>query len=406
MEKEQLLLKKLEEISAILGKTYHSTDEIGVLSGRAGIALFQFYYSKFLQKESHADVGVEILSSIIEKINNGYDFHTFCSGISGAAWVIELLQEEELIDLDCDQLLSGLDNFLVQAIQEIQDDQNFYDFLHGILGIGYYFLKRYTNTQSNDLKKRYTKILFNIIDLLQQRAKVEDNTAKWETYLIRDKGIKGYNLSLAHGNASITNFLSRLVEYTDFKNKVEKLLYQSVTYILSSKNEDIICSSSFPSWITCNNQKSDNSRLAWCYGDLGIAITLWKAGKSLNNTEYKEQAIQTLTHAAKRTNLVEAGVKDAGLCHGAYGIMHIYSYMYKETKDPKFKETADFWLDKALNMAVHSNGHAGYMKWQGGDNPRWIKETNLLEGIAGIGLSILSYIASFETKWDQCLLMS
>ncbi len=111
MDKEQLLLKKLEEISTILKETYLNTDEIGVLSGRAGIALFQFYYAKLLQEESHADAGVEVLSSIIQEINNGYDFHTFCSGIAGAAWVIELLQEEDFVELNCDELLGELDNF-------------------------------------------------------------------------------------------------------------------------------------------------------------------------------------------------------------------------------------------------------------------------------------------------------
>ncbi len=405
MNKEQLLLKKLDEISNVLKDTYHNTDELGVLSGRAGIALFQFYYSKLLQEESHANIGVEILSSIIEEINKGYNFHTFCSGIAGAAWAIELLQEEEYIDLDCDKLLSGLDHFLMQSIEGLKGDQNFYDFLHGILGIGYYFLKRYTNTKSDDLKEHYKKILFTTITLLKERAQIDNHTAKWKSYLIRDEELKGYNLGLAHGNTSIANFLSRLAEYKDFKDEVHRLLDQSITYILSLKNENHNSSSSFPNWITSDHQKSDSSRLAWCYGDLGIAITVWRAGKLLNNETYKNQAIQILKHAAKRKDLAEAGVKDAGLCHGAYGIMHIYNYMYKETQEPIFKEAVEFWMDQALAMAVHQDGYAGYMQWRGGDNPGWIKEINLLVGIAGIGLSIISYLAPFKTKWDECLLI-
>ncbi len=294
---------------------------------------------------------------------------------------------------------------MIQSIEEMQGDQNFYDFLHGILGIGYYFLKRYTNTKSNALKERYKEILFRIISLLKERAQIDQNTAKWESYLIRGEGVKGYNLSLAHGNTSIVNFLSRLAAYVVFRNEVEELLDQSVKYVLSFKNKDLSSSSLFPSWVTSDNKKSDSSRLAWCYGDLGIAITLWRAGKLLDNTTYKKEAIQTLKHAAKRTDHVKAGVKDAGLCHGAYGIMHIYKYMYKETGELMYKETADFWMSQALNMAVHTEGYAGYMQWRGGDNPGWIKETNLLEGVAGIGLSIISYLAPFDTKWDQCLLI-
>ncbi|GAA4275171.1 lanthionine synthetase C family protein [Aquimarina gracilis] len=405
MNQEKLLLQKLEEISSALQQEYQNTNEMGVLSGRAGIALFQFYYSKFLQDEKPADVGVEILSSIIEAINNGYNFHTYCSGIAGAGWVIDLLQEEDLIDLDCDELLSTLDGFLVQSIKHMQDDQNFFDFLHGVLGVGYYFLKRYTNTKSNELRRQYEEIINDIIVLLQDRSDIEDDTAKWESYLIREEDLKGYNLSLAHGNTSIINFLSRLAAHDAFKDKVEMLLHQSVRYILGFKNEDRYKTYSFPSWVTTNNDPSDSSRLAWCYGDLGIAMTLWRAGKQLDTTEYKDVALQVLRHAAKRKDLEEAGVKDAGLCHGALGIMHIYTYMYKESSEPLFKETAEYWMDQALNMSVHATGHAGYLKWQGGDNPGWVQEINLLEGTAGIGLSILSYLAPFETKWDQCLLI-
>ncbi len=406
MNQEELLLKKLAEISTVLKENYQHKDEMGVLSGRAGMALFQFNYARFLQDESHAEVGVEIISSVIEAINNGYDFHTFCGGIAGAAWTIDLLQEEDFIDLDCDELLSTLDGFLVQSIKHMQGDENFYDFLHGVLGVGYYFLKRYTNTKSNDLRQHYKEILFSIITLLQERAQTQDHMVKWESYLIREEELKGYNLSLAHGITSIVNFLSRLTEHTAFKSKVEVLLDQSAQFILSFKYKDPKGTSSFPSWVTRDYEKSDSSRLAWCYGDLGIAITLWRAGKQLDNSNYQEAAIQTLKNASKRKDLIEAGVKDAGLCHGAYGIMHIYNYMYKETEDKAFKETADYWMNQGLYMGIHSKGYAGYMKWQGGDNPGWIKEINLLEGVTGIGLSILSYLAPFETKWDQCLLIS
>ncbi len=405
MSKKQQLLKKLEQISHILKDTYHHKEEIGVLSGISGIAVFQFYYARFSKEESHADIGVEMIASVIQKINEGYSYHTFCSGIAGAAWAIELLQEEGFIDVDCDELLSGLDDFLFQSIKNTETDQNFYDFLHGILGVGYYFFKRYQNTKSEILKDHYKEILLEIVALLQKTSQKEDNTAKWESYLIREEDVKGYNLGLAHGISSIINFLSRLLEYTDFNNKVRSLLYQSVEYILSFKSKDFSCTSSFPSWITIKNEKSDGSRLAWCYGDLGVGITLWRAGKILGNTHYREEAIQVLKHAAKRKNLKEAGVNDAGLCHGAYGIMHIYNYIYKETNDPVFKETTDFWMDRALDMAIHEKGYAGYMQWVGGENPGWRTEISLLEGIAGIGLSMISYLEPSISKWDECLMM-
>ena len=35
-----------------------------------------------------------------------------------------------------------------------------------------------------------------------------------------------------------------------------------------------------------------------------------------------------------------------------------------------------------------------------------MNEYNLLDGIAGIGLSLISAISSIEPQWDECLLLS
>jgi len=104
-----VLENKLKEIDAILQQDYNKVENIGVLDGSSGIALFHFYYFKLKGQELNADIGVDIISSVIDKINEGFNMPTFCSGVAGAAWVIELLKEEDFIDLDTDDLLSDLE---------------------------------------------------------------------------------------------------------------------------------------------------------------------------------------------------------------------------------------------------------------------------------------------------------
>ena len=396
---------KLKEIDLSLRDNYQSNDNIGVLSGISGVALFQFYYSKYTEQEINADLGAKIVSEIVEKINEGYDFPTFCAGIAGGAWAIEHLKEEEFIDIDGDELLSGLDDYLIATIEKTTNE-NFYDFLHGILGISFYFLKRYQNTKSTKLRTEYKNIILNIVERLSSKSQQVGNTVKWESYLIVEEKLKGYNLGLSHGISSIVNFLSRLVRYDDFKMEAENLLKKSVNFIVSCKNTEISKISCFPDWITLANEKSESSRLGWCYGDLGIGLSLWKAGKALEDIKICEKAIAVLKHTCKRRCLEETRIYDAGLCHGAFGVTHIYNYMYKQTGEKLFKEAADYWMQQSLGLAVHSDGYAGYMQWKGGKGKGWHNETNLLEGIAGIGLVIISYLAPFETRWDECLLIS
>ena len=406
MNKESILLDKLAQIHTILSETVKDEKEIGVLSGMSGIALFHFYYAKFLGEESIADIGVDVITLLFQKINDGYSFPTFCSGIAGAAWAIELLQEEDFIDVNSDELLSELDDFLIHTIKEMETGDNYFDFLHGTLGIGFYFFKRYQKTQSIELKNTYKEQLLYIINLLENASQKEGNMIKWESYLIRKDKLKGVNLGLSHGMPSIINFLSRLAAHDIFYDQVESLIKNATNFVLHHQNKDTSNSSLFPSWVYEGMDTNANARLAWCYGDLGIGITLWRAGKATNDKELQQNAITILKHSAIRRDRIECNVKDAGLCHGAFGIMHIYNYMYKETKEELFKETADFWIDEGMAMAHHENGYAGYMQWTGGENEGWRLESGLLEGIAGIGLSIISYLAPFETKWDECLLIS
>ncbi|MFD0862870.1 lanthionine synthetase C family protein [Sungkyunkwania multivorans] len=404
METDARIHQKLTEINKIIESHWQESKDIGVLSGISGIALFQFYYSRLVKEESVADLGAEMISATVERINDGFHLPTFCSGIAGAAWTIELLKEEEFVELDTDELLGDLDDFL-ETFLKLDNNKNFYDFLHGVMGVGFYFLKRYQRTASAVFKKKYEKLLMSVIDRLKETAIKENDTLRWESNLRREEHLIGYNLSLSHGHSSIINFLSRLARIGVFKDEVTALLKMTVKYVEEQAYMGSENSSLYPDWITTNGHISGSGRLAWCYGDLGIGVSFWHAGNALKNDRLSKKGLDILKHTSKRRDLEEVKIVDAGLCHGAFGVMHIYQAMYRATGDAAFKEAADFWMKQALDMAIHEDGYAGYCQWSAGEQPGWRKELNLLEGIAGIGLAMISYIAPFDTKWDECLLI-
>ncbi|WP_299433437.1 lanthionine synthetase C family protein [uncultured Aquimarina sp.] len=404
MNTTAVLKEKLKEIHHVLKENYNNKEHIGVLAGMSGISVFQFYYARFVEDEQIADVGVEVISETIQRMNDGYSFPTFCAGIAGAGWVLELLNEEEFIDINSDDLLSELDSYLFESMNADIKNENF-DFLHGAIGYGYYFLKRYQNTKSQPLKERYTTYLLRLIDALKNSAQKDDRGVFWMYELRKKENLRGANLSLSHGMASVINFLSRLYSYEDFQEVTKDLLVGAADFIINCKYPNENQSSLFPSWVYPEMEKYTNSRLAWCYGDLGIGISLWKVGKVLENKEYQELAIDVLKHAAKRRDAEEARINDTGLCHGVFGIVSMFNFMHIETKELIFKETADFWMGEALKMDTYTDGHAGYKQWRG-DKEAWQNETNLLEGIAGIGLSMISYLTPSENQWNECLMIS
>lgn len=394
---------KLKEISEILDRKTKESNDIGVLAGISGAALFQFYYSEFLNDDIHADKGVEVITEIVKRINDGFNYPTFCSGIAGACWMLEILKEEEFIELEDDFLSSDIDLYLLEAMRVDIIQENF-DFLHGAMGYGYYFFKRYQNVVSETSKKSYKAYVNELIEALKKNSKRSDKGIWWESVLEKEEGIKGCNLSLSHGISSTVNFLSRLARYEDFHDNVKELIKQTTNYILGSKNKEK-STATFPNWIVEGNVKEDTSRLAWCYGDLGIGVSLLQAGEVLQDTHLYEEAISVLTHTTSRRDIKEAMIMDAGICHGAYGVLHIYSYLYKKTKNIAFKDACDFWAEQALLFGKHENGYAGYMVWRGAKEKEWENEVSLLEGVAGIGLVMLSYLSPFKTTWDECLLI-
>ncbi len=57
-------------------------------------------------------------------------------------------------------------------------------------------------------------------------------------------------------------------------------------------------------------------------------------------------------------------------------------------------------------MAIFKDGFCGYKKYRAEEHGGWIPEAGLLEGIAGIGLILISIVSDIEPKWDRCLLLS
>ena len=72
---------------------------------------------------------------------------------------------------------------------------------------------------------------------------------------------------------------------------------------------------------------------------------------------------------------------------------------------PECKDAAAYWINQTLCMARFEDGLAGYKTWQG-DKRGFQNEYGLLEGIAGIGLALLSFLSDEDPTWDECLLLS
>jgi lantibiotic modifying enzyme len=213
-----------------------------------------------------------------------------------------------------------------------------------------------------------------------------------------------YNMGLSHGIPAILSFLSKVHNAGILIDKTKDMIEKIVNFIIENKTDSILYS--FSEILDINTPNETVSRLAWCYGDLGVCCSLWQASDVLNSVELKEEIISILTIASGRKSKESTQIYDASLCHGTVGAAHIFQRFYDWTKIPLFKETADYWYEETLKMAHFEDGYAGYKVYTpieyGGERP----SRSFLEGISGIGLVLLYKISGKNPSWEELLFIS
>jgi hypothetical protein len=182
------------------------------------------------------------------------------------------------------------------------------------------------------------------------------------------------------------------------------LLTEAVGWLLAQRLPDGE-RSCFPTFVAAGHSP-EPARTAWCYGDPGIAAVLLIAAQATGSAEWQATALDLARTAAGR-EAAEARVRDAGLCHGAAGLAHLFNRMHQATGDAALGEAARDWFHRALDMRDPERGVAGFPALMPGPgSPQWVADPGLLMGSTGVGLALLAAIGTVEPAWDRVLMLS
>lgn len=388
-------LSLLEEIS-ISALNMKNIDFLSnnLLGDKSGVALFLFYMYRLTERDEFNIRAIDLLEDVVHKQEV---FEIIPTSVSKYGWLLKHLHKSNFIEADIDHYFDNINQYQFDFMQKSLQKNN-YDFLHGSLGVALYFL-----VLKNHSNKQY--IVEFVKNFYNRAIQNEDGSLKWVSVLDFNLNKKGYNISLSHGLASIIAVFSKIYLKGIEKEITGRIVDGAVSYLVNQKLPSNKFNSIYPNYAIESMDKINSSRLAWCYGDLGISIALWHASQALGRKDWEKEAIDTILHASKRRGLVENGVVDAGLCHGTAGIAHIFNRMYGYTGLEELKEASNYWFAETLKMARFEDGLAGFKAWQGNERG-WVNEPGLLEGIAGIGLALISAVSDIEPAWDECLLLS
>jgi lantibiotic modifying enzyme len=369
-------------------------------SGFTGQALFYGYLALHTGEERWADLAMDLQERAVEVVASSPMSHSLYSGFPGVAWVGDHLRGR-LFESDPDENRE-VDETLLNAFEHPSWPPA-YDLINGLVGLGIYALEGLPRPSAAACLER-------VVARLGERAREEPEGAAWfsppETLpeLQRAEHPEGlYNLGASHGAAGVVALLGAACHAG--VAGARPLLHRAMTWLLA-RRQPADRGFAFPH-VYVPGTEPEASRLAWCYGDPGMAASLLVAARGAGEPAWEGAALEVARAAASRPEELSR-IQDTSLCHGAAGLAHLFHRLYCTTGEEALAGAARFWYERALRLRVPGLGFGGFRPWSTGPDGvlNWREDPGLLEGSAGVGLGLLSAISPVEPEWDRVFLLS
>ncbi|HEU4951013.1 MAG TPA: lanthionine synthetase C family protein [Holophagaceae bacterium] len=375
----------------------------GLAGGHAGFALFHAYYAQSgLDGHDHRGLAEAHLEAAADLLPWLGEFPGLFGGYAGTAWALDHALGMGLLDAEED-LNEAIDEALLAELER-RPFVGLCELITGVSGFGLYGLDRRGRGRGPAISRAAVEVLGLMAERAQDRITWFNAPEALNPMALETHPEGCHNLGLSHGVPGAIGFLAEasaagIAEATP-------LLEGSVAWLLDQA-QDHPNGSRF-GYTVEPGKRSHGSRLAWCYGDLGIAAVLLLAARCAGRADWEAEALALAKGCARRAQDT-AGTVDAALCHGSIGNAHVFHRLWQATGDPELEAAALGWLRHGLALRRPGQPIAGFQSWRAPKDPSseadFVPDPSLLEGAAGIGLALLAFLAPQEPAWDRFLLI-
>lgn len=303
------------------------------------------------------------------------------SGVVGVLYALEFVRSVDPLLLGeheeaVREFVGDMDEVLAGAARGRQH----FDLVSGHCGLGAYALLR-TDTAAA------RRIYAAAEQALRDNAERDASHCAWRA----PPGVPahdGYDLGVAHGVPGVIGMLAHALRLGVGTEHTPQLLEHSLRWLQA--REDLSLPHSRFASVT--SRPHESSRLAWCYGDLGIAAVLSVAAGTSGEVTlarwWRTLAGRRIEQAASTWQLA-----DDALCHGRAGVLHILRALLAHGLDSQAARNVAADLENTLAQAV---GAAHKLHNYG-----------LLEGWSGIVLALAESTLGQRVRgrpWNLCML--
>ena len=380
------------------------SDAFSLADGAAGISIFFAQLARHTGRASDREASLSALSRAVTELERAPAGIGLFQGATGVAWAVahhRRLFPTEHNDDPCGEF----DDALLDALAMLAPAGQFdFDLISGLAGIGMYCAMRREQSTMSEAAAR-------IVGFLGQAARQNTGHTWWWTSAVSVPPVRqtkfpdGYaDLGVAHGQAGIIGFLGCALANGIAQAQCRRLLARAIPWLLAQE-ADTGGVTRFPAFIA--GTVSEPSRVAWCYGDLGIALVLARTARVMDRVDWWQHAYRIALRLARLDPSPDV-VDDATLCHGASGVAHLFARWYFESGDVQFARAAVDWLRYTIDLREEGAGVAGYrgLRWRLNGETHWKKPHGLLYGAAGVGLVLLSAAHPVAPDWDRLVTLS
>jgi lantibiotic modifying enzyme len=371
--------------------------------GQAGLALVHAALDHHAPRAGHAAAAQSALARASRALARRPLSPWLDGGFTGVAWVAEVLGGEGGAD-DTDGNMAvdeALEGFLGTSAWSEP-----YDLLGGLTGLGVYAVARAGRPSG---KRLVAQVVGHLASTAWggDRGVTWRSRPEWVASRWRQVPFPTFNLGVAHGVPGVIALLGRVVALEvdpATKRTARELLEGAVAWLEGQElgSEEL---GAFPAGVGDGVPRT-LARMAWCYGDLGIAAAMLVAARGAKERAWERAAIRIALRAAKRPP-DSCGVIDAGLCHGAAGAGHIFHRLFRATGREELADAARLWFARTLSMREGSRGLAGFRAWRPDRRGElaWCSDAGLLTGAGGVALALQAALGGEQPAWGGALLL-
>lgn len=355
----------------------------GLFSGKLGLAYYHSVLYQISEGEKNKDISTELLEEVLDDFYSSKSSllqATYTNGAAGLGYIICYLNNALSLELDIENDLSDLDEYIYNSAIDFVEQGNL-DCLHGAGGILFYFTERGNEGYLNKL-----------VPIILSKSIKSTNGEWFQNLSLGEEQDDIANFSISHGMAGLLIIILKSTPYLDDKNiKIVRKKLKECTKFINTFYSPLDLKAnknSFypPSVDVSNHNPWYNCRLAWCYGDLGIALLFYEVGKFLDDDILINKAKKIGHQTLLRKSPEETGISDPFYCHGTAGISSLYYKLYLVSEDETYIDGMNYWMKKTESFFSNTNSTL-------------IKSPHeILDGLIGVNIAILEYLNKNTSK--------